>query len=327
MNATAVLIPVLNEERHLEACVASLLDGPGPYPHQVLILDGGSTDRTWQIAESLAARDPRIAVLRNPGRLQSAAVNLGARLAADCVTMLVRADAHATYPPHFIDTCVAALARHAVQSVVVPMVTRGARPLQRAIAAAQNSRMGNGGAAHRVGGGSRLVDHGHHAAFDRAFFQLLGGYDESFSHNEDAEFDLRARQAGGRIWMCQEAAIAYFPRETLGGLARQYFRHGRGRGRTVRLHRQRPRLRQLVPVGVLAACILSLALTTLHPGFLAVPLCYAALCQGWAVMAAVRAGDPALCAAGLALMAMHLSWACGFLSGVTAAPRRAGTTP
>ena len=34
-----------------------------------------------------------------------------------------------------------------------------------------------------------------------AAFRAVGGYDESFSHNEDAELDYRLRQAGYRIWM------------------------------------------------------------------------------------------------------------------------------
>ena len=36
---------------------------------------------------------------------------------------------------------------------------------------------------------SGYVDHGHHAAFRAASFKAIGGYDETFSHNEDAEFD------------------------------------------------------------------------------------------------------------------------------------------
>ncbi len=65
--------------------------------------------------------------------------------------------------------------------MVVPLRTIGVTPLQRAIAAAQNSRLGNGGSAHRLGGISGYVSHGHHAIFDRREFLRVGGYDESFS--------------------------------------------------------------------------------------------------------------------------------------------------
>jgi succinoglycan biosynthesis protein ExoA len=128
-----------------------------------------------------------------------AAVNLAARLAAPEVRVLLRADAHSIYPPTFINACVKALIAHEVASVVVPIRTVGTAGLQRAIAAAQNSRLGNGGSAHRIGGTGRYVERGHHAAFDRDVFLRIGCYNETFSHNEDAEFDRRLILAGGRI--------------------------------------------------------------------------------------------------------------------------------
>jgi succinoglycan biosynthesis protein ExoA len=194
------------------------------------------------------------------------------------VTLLVRADAHAGYGADFVATCVAALRRHGATAVVVPMRTIGASGLQRAIAAVQNSRLGNGGSAHRIGGRSGFVDHGHHAAFDRAFFQRIGGYDETFAHNEDAEFDERARRNGGRIWMCADATIDYFPRSRLRPLARQYFKHGAGRARTLLKHRLRPRPRQMAAPMILGLCAGGIVLAPLQAWSAAAPICYAAGC-------------------------------------------------
>ena len=52
-----VVIPVLNEERALPVCVDTLLgflEGASPYPYRIVVADNGSTDRTPEIAESLA---------------------------------------------------------------------------------------------------------------------------------------------------------------------------------------------------------------------------------------------------------------------------------
>ncbi len=52
-----IVIPVLNEERALPGCVASLLgflEGDSPYPFRIVIADNGSTDRTPAIAEALS---------------------------------------------------------------------------------------------------------------------------------------------------------------------------------------------------------------------------------------------------------------------------------
>lgn len=315
----SIVVPALNEERYIEDCLRSLVGCAAGTEFEILVMDGGSSDRTREIVGALAQTIPGITLHHNPERLQSAAMNLAARLASPRAGVILRADAHALYPPGFVGRCLDALAGHDADSVVVPMRTVGRGGMQRAIAAAQNSRFGNGGAVHRVGGRSGFVEHGHHAAFDRATFLRLGGYDTRFTHNEDAEFDHRLRRAGGRIWMCGDAPVTYFPRETLRRLARQYVRHGRGRARTLVLHRLRPKPRQLAPVCVLLLCAASLPLALASAWFLLVPAAYAAMCLAWAVRQSALAGDPWLLAAGPAVMTMHLAWAWGFLGQLAAA--------
>jgi succinoglycan biosynthesis protein ExoA len=310
----AIVIPVLNEACYITACLESLLPQALAMNAEIVVVDGGSTDRTVAIVRDIAATHTGVSLLHNARRLQSAAMNLVARTAASGIGTLVRADAHALYPPDFLRLCVGALRKQGATSVVVPMHTIGPHGMQRAIAAVQNSRLGNGGAAHRIGGESGLVDHGHHAAFDRGFFLRIGGYDENFSHNEDAEHDTRVQQAGGRIWMCREASIDYLPRAALWPLARQYYRHGRGRMQTLLRHRQRPRLRQLAAPVILVSSILGILAMPLNPWFGLVPLPYVVACLVWATIAAVHARDPWLLGIAPAVMTIHLSWGAGFLS-------------
>jgi succinoglycan biosynthesis protein ExoA len=158
------------------------------------------------------------------------------------------------------------------------------------------------------------VDHGHHAAFDRKAFLAVGGYDESFTHNEDAELDIRLRNSGAQIWLCSELAIGYFPRDSLGALGRQYFNHGSGRARTMLKHRRLPKLRQLLPLGALGMNMLSLA-TGVGFGwpFFLPTLAYVGACLTGGALLALSERDPAGCAAGLAAMIMHQSWAAGFV--------------
>ena len=308
----SVVMPVLNEERYIARALSSLLGEVERLDGEILVLDGGSRDATRAIVAGLAAAHPLIRLVDNPGRLQSAACNLAAELACSRSGIMLRADAHAAYPSGFVTTAIRALLDTGATSVVVPMRTVGKAPLQRAIAAAQNSRLGNGGSSHRRAGASRFVDHGHHAAFDLAFFRSLGGYDRDFTHNEDAELDVRATRAGGRIWLCTEAAIDYFPRDSLRQLARQYLRHGRGRARTIAKHRLRLKLRQGLPLVLLAATAVAV-LAPLSP-WLAVPAAgYLLACLCWGAVEAVRRADTALLLMGPAAVVMHLSWATGFL--------------
>jgi succinoglycan biosynthesis protein ExoA len=173
--------------------------------------------------------------------------------------------------------------------------------------------LGSGGAPHRGGRRSGYVDHGHHAGFRLDWFRRIGGYDPGFSHNEDAELDHRLALAGGRIWLDAGIRVAYVVRDSLAALARQYWRYGRGRARTVLKHRLRPRLRQAIPALNAAGLALCLGLAALHPGFLAVPVAYLALLAATSIWIALRHRSACGLWAGPALAAMHLSWGAGFL--------------
>ncbi|RAI60096.1 glycosyltransferase family 2 protein [Roseicella frigidaeris] len=326
-----IVVPTLNEAGYIEACLASLVKQWPAAACEILVVDGGSRDETLALVEDFAGRHPvpdfpAIRALPNPQRIQSAAVNLAARLASPRSTILIRADAHARYPGGFVRRCVADLLRTGATSVVVPMRNEAQQGhgLQRAIATAQSSRLGNGGSAHRAKPRSGFVDHGHHAAFDRQFFLSVGGYDESFTHNEDAELDHRAQLAGGRVWMCAEEPVTYFPRKDLPALARQYFKHGAGRARTLLKHRLRPRPRQMAPVAALGCSLGGLLAAPLEPSLALAAAAYPAACLGWGAVRAARARDAWLLAAGPALITMHLSWAAGFLRSVAT---RGGAQP
>lgn len=64
--AVSVIMPVLNEERHLRTAVRRILDQEYPGPMEVVIALGPSTDRTAEIAAELVAEDPRVRTVPNP---------------------------------------------------------------------------------------------------------------------------------------------------------------------------------------------------------------------------------------------------------------------
>jgi len=312
-----VVIPCLNEEAHLPGLLGQLL-ADNPEAH-IVVADGGSTDRSRAIVAELAAIHPGLSLMDNPARLQSAGVNRAAREHGAGHRWMVRIDAHCDYPAGYVAGLIEAAERQGATSVVVPMVTRGTRCFQSGVAAAQNSLLGNGGSAHRNLGQGRFVDHGHHALFDLALFLSVGGYDEGFSHNEDAELDHRLALAGGRIWLEPAQAIVYYPRRSAGALMRQYLGYGRGRARNLRRHRMPMVARQAVPLLVapmVAAGIVGLIGALWQPWalVLALPLLgWAGLCFAYGAVLALRQRSACVLCAGVAAMVMHLGWSWGFL--------------
>jgi succinoglycan biosynthesis protein ExoA len=310
-----VVVPALNEEKYIARCLESLLlqttDG-----FTIVVADGGSTDRTRAIVADHMQREPRVCLIENPGRLQSRAINLAAQRLGRGLKWLIRADAHTVYPPHFVAALLTAAQQVPACSVVVPMRAVGNDCFQRAAAAAQNSRLGNGGSMHRRGQSSQFVDHGHHALFELEHFRRVDGYDETFSHNEDFELDHRMREAGGNIWLACEAAVDYIPRATVRALARQYFLHGKGRARTIAKHALVPKIRQALPVVVLGGYVLGIGLAPWFPLMLLLPGGHLAACAAWGAVLGLRERDLCAAASGLCAAIMHLSWAVGFCVGL-----------
>lgn len=316
----SVVLPALNEEQYLERCIRSLLDDPQPRDRlEIFVVDGGSTDRTVAIAHELAREFGFIRVIRNPRKLQASGFNMALRAADPRAELIMRCDVHAEYPAGFLTRARAALERNADATVA----TYGDAPkatsiFQRAVAFAQNTPLGVGNAYYRLGGISKFVEHGKHGLFRRAPLAAVGGYDESFSHNEDSELSHRLIQAGGKVWLDADLTVYYYPRKTIGALARQYFRYGRGRAQTVLKHRIMPRLRQLAPVFLMIGEIAALLLAPFSPQLRAAILAGAALYFGvlvaCAVYGAIKQRHAAILLSPLAFATMHHAWGLGFIS-------------
>ncbi len=312
---TAVLavIPCLNEAAHIEAIARQVLGEADRFPLKLVIADGGSTDGTREIAKALAAADDRVLFLHNEKRIQSAALNLAVQEFGHGSEFLIRVDAHCRYPARYCEILLEEQAATCADSVAVSMAAEGETCFQRAAAAAQNSLLGNGGSAHRRSGSGRFVDHGHHALMRVSAYQAAGGYDETFSHNEDAELDMRLRAAGFRIWLAGMPPIGYFPRRSPRALFRQYLSYGRGRARTLFKHSVRPKLRQSLPLTVAPALLLAL-LAPIHPIFAAPAAAWASLCVACGLFLGLRDKDACVAISGIAAMIMHFGWSAGFLT-------------
>jgi succinoglycan biosynthesis protein ExoA len=310
-----IVIPCLNEESCIFDVIAGVLRDPTADKLLIVIADGGSTDGTREIVTRLAQTTPNLRLMANPLRIQSAGVNLAARHFGLGRQWLVRMDAHAEYPEGFVSQLIAEARRTCASSVVVAMKSQATGCFQKAAAVAQNTLLGTGGSAHRRDGAEGFVDHGHHALFRMADFRALNGYDETQSHNEDAEFDCRLTRAGGRIWLTRATRIGYYPRATPGDLYSQYRNYGRGRATTILRHRARPRLRQLLPAGVVP----SLAPLLATPWFTVAALpcaIWIAVCLTFGVFLGVRDRNRCAFASGFAAIVMHLGWSVGFWSAL-----------
>jgi succinoglycan biosynthesis protein ExoA len=312
-----IVIPALNEAEGIASVVEQMLGDEHLVDPLVVVADGGSSDGTREVVREISKRNTRVRLLDNPQRLQSAGVNRAVEAMAGDRPWLVRVDAHSEYPKNYASSLIEEAVRTGATSVVVSVNTIGQTQFQRAVAAAQNSPLGTGGSPHRNASSGQWVDHGHHGLCRLADYRAVGGYDETFSHNEDAELDVRLARQGARIWLTDRVRSNYYPRRTVKALAQQYFNYGRGRARTVLKHGTPLKMRQAAPLAV-APAVAALALTPIFWAFALPALAWSLAAVSAGAALALSRRDPVLLMSGPAAMAMHLGWSAGFWTELAA---------
>jgi succinoglycan biosynthesis protein ExoA len=259
-----IAMPCLDEARFIEACLRSVRDQDYPAERiEILVADGGSRDGTREILRRVSSEDPRVHLIDNPARLQAPGLNEIIRRARGDV--MVRMDIHCEYAPDYVSRCVAALERTGAYNVGGAQRARAITPFQRAVCAALESPLGVGGARYRSPERDGFVDTVFLGAFPRRVFEAVGLYDPEAETNEDAELNQRIHDAGGRVYLSRDIVVHYYPRDSFRALARQYFRYGRGRARTLLKHGRLVTPRPLLPALMVATGVALLATAHLQP--------------------------------------------------------------
>ena len=150
-------------------------------------------------------------------------------------------------------------------------------------------------------------------------FRAVGGYDESFPQNEDAELDHRLANSGYKIWLTSQTSLTYYPRSSPSRLFRQYMGYGHGRARSIMKHRIRPRLRQFLPATVLPMMLLAVATPIVKWACLPISL-WLALCIIYSGALARGARSISFALIALAALLMHTGWSLGFWQAVLTKP-------
>ena len=309
-------MPCLDEAGFVEACLRSVQAQTYPRDRiELLVADGGSKDGTRDILARLAREDGRVRVIDNPARVQAAGLN---RILAEARgDVVVRMDVHCEYAPDYVEKCVAVLERTGADDVGGAQRCLGRTPFEKAVCAALRSPLGVGGAAYRSPDAEGFVDTVFLGAYKRAVFDRIGPWDPGAVTNEDAEFNQRLVDAGGRIYLSRDIVVHYVPRGSLPAVARQYYRYGRGRARTLLKHRRFLTIRPALPfLGVVASLVLVAALPWTSAALYAAALAVTAF--GFEAIRVGSGGGPGRVARVLAILptivvSHGLGFGCGLL--------------
>ncbi len=309
--AISVILPVLNEESHLEGAVLSVLSQDYLGPVEIILALGPSRDRTNEIAAKLSAQDERVKLIESPTGKTAAGLNLA--LAASSSPVVVRVDGHAQIPRNYLSLIVDILNKTGAVNVGGIMAAVGTTAFERAVAGAMRSPFGVGASRFHTGGDAGEVDTVYLGAFRREALVAIGGFDERFTRAQDWELNFRLRENGGLIYFDPRLHVTYRPRSTVRALAKQYFEYVRWRRVVSRRHSGTINFRYLAPPFALLGFATSLILGLLIDPFLFLPaVIYLVFVVAASLKIATSIREYFLLL--LVIPTMHFAWGAGFIS-------------
>lgn len=223
----SIIIPVYNEGLYISDTVDSLLNQNTSYNHEIIIVDGMSTDGTRKIIQDKINRNPNkiIKLFDNKKRIVSSGFNIG--LTNSVGDIIIRVDGHSKLDKSYIKNCILILKEVNADCVGGTTEHKSNNFIGSIITKAQTSNFGTGGVVFRKNINKGMyTDTLAFGAYKREVFNKIGGYDEELVRNQDDEFNFRLIQSGGKIWIDPRIKSIYFNRSSTFKLAKQYFQYG-----------------------------------------------------------------------------------------------------
>jgi succinoglycan biosynthesis protein ExoA len=255
----SVVAPVRNEGLNVETFVEDLAAQDFQGELEVLVADGNSTDGSPQRLRAAADEAGlSLRVLPNPAGWVSPGLNVCIRNAGG--DLIVRLDCHSRYPADYLRRCAELSELTGAWNVGGRLVPTGTTATERAVACAMDSPFGGiGWTRGSAEPGPVEIDTVTFGAFRPEAFERAGLFDETLVRNQDDEFNLRLRHAGGTIVLDPAISVLYRPRGTLAGVWRQYFEYGLWKVPVMLKHRQVLTPRSMAPLAFVLSSTLLLA--------------------------------------------------------------------
>ncbi len=307
----SVIVPVLNEARFIESMVTSILS-KGYISKEILLVDGGSTDQSKQVIESLILNYPEVVYIENKHKFVSHGFNRAFPISSGKYIAFL--GAHALYPDNFFDLAVHLLSTEVCDAVGGPLNQIGRTERGKAIAYSMSHPIGVGNTEFRTLRKKMYVDSLAFAVYKREVFEKIGLLDTDLIRNQDDEFHYRMNASGMKILMVPELECTYYVRDSFTLLFKQYYEYGLYKPLVIKKVKEGMRLRHLIP-SVFVLYLLSLPVLLFVSLWFQLPLLIYFLMM---LTPSVKYKRPLLEKGYVlfALFTLHISYGLGFLRGL-----------
>jgi glycosyltransferase involved in cell wall biosynthesis len=229
MSFISIICPTYNEEKHIAQCIEAVIAQDYPLTQmELLLVDGGSRDRTRAIVMVYQDKYDFIKLLDNPYKIVSHAMNTGISQAVGDI--IIRIDAHSFYPSDYIRSLVTKLEEYKADNVGVACETDvlNKTPKTLAIKAVLSNPLGVGNSLFRIGIDKVTeVDTAPFGCYRKEVFEKYGMYNVKLVRNQDIELNKRIKRGGGRILLIPDTFCVYFARETFKAIMKNNYQNGK----------------------------------------------------------------------------------------------------
>ncbi len=228
MSKVSIIIPCLNEEHYIDACIKSILLSDIDYKNtEVMFVDGESSDKTVEIINSYQTKYPFIKILNNPKKITPISMNIGIKASKGDYIFII--SAHAKYKKDYFSKLLVEIQRLDVDCVGGVLVTevKHKNKKSNSIKEILSHKFGVGNASFRTGSSEiKAVDTVAFGCYKKETFKKYGLYDERLVRNQDIELNKRIINGGGKIYLIPDVKSIYYARENFMDLAKNNYSNG-----------------------------------------------------------------------------------------------------
>ena len=250
----SVIIPVFNEEKYIDGCIQSLINQTFSLNEmEWIFIDGNSNDSTREIIRGYEDCYP-IKLLINERKKTPISLNMGINMARG--KYIARMDAHAKFPPEYIEQCIKCIEETEADNVGGYVDTKATGLIGNAVAKMLSSKFGVGGSEFRLGEYQGYVDTVPFGFFKREIFANIGLFNEELLRSEDNDINARIINSGGRVYLSKDIHSDYYCRDTVGGILKQGMQNGNALFKTLRVNPSAMKIRHYIPFIFLLSLII-----------------------------------------------------------------------
>jgi glycosyltransferase involved in cell wall biosynthesis len=200
----SIISTVFNEEDNISSFLDSLMN-QSLKPEEIIIVDGGSTDKTFETLKLKSKRNKILKVFQEEGANISRGRNIAISKSRN--EIIVGADAGTEYERNWLEELVKNFDSDVGFGQTLPLIKTD---FQKALSKQMKQRFGS----------SRNI------IFKKSVWEKVGGYPEDLDIAEDTVFNERIKKEGYKIKIIPEARGHWEMRKDFEGLKKQFYRYG-----------------------------------------------------------------------------------------------------